>query len=158
MDNVKLKHLTENSWLVLTADGFDRIGLLAEQRENFIFIANDTKEYFGSKDELIEFFGSDVFATAEGVVTEETAEYFVRGFPVEVEPVEITVEGCDLAVYKKREASKVIYAAGYFCFEYPTGWVASHCPKLSTLEKRPYKGPFKTEKEMKFILSRARKE
>lgn len=159
MQNVKLKHLTETSWLVLTGDGFDRVGLLAQQREHFIFIAKDVKRQFTSRDEIIKFFGRDVFSDAEGRITEETAEYFVDGYPVDVKPIEVTVDGeTELGVFKKRSSSAVVYTAGYFCLSYPTGWVASRCPKYSTLCKYAYKGPFKTEKEMKFVLSRARKE
>lgn len=159
MQNVKLKHLTETSWLVLTGDGFDRIGLLAQQREHFIFIANDIKKQFASKEEIVEFFGRDVFSDAEGRTIEETAEYFVNGYPVDVKPIEVIIDGeIELGVFKKRANSAVIYTAGYFCLSYPTGWVSSRCPKYSTLCKYEYKGPFKTEKEMKFVLSRARKE
>lgn len=158
MEQVKLKHLTENSWLVLSGDGMDRVGLLAEQRDNFLLLANNVKRYFTSKEEIIKYFDKDVFSDAEGAVAEEEADYFVNGFPVDINPVEVTIDGCELAVYKKRESSTIIYVAGYFCLSYSTGWIGSRCPKFSTLEKRKYKGPFKTEKEMKFVLSRARKE
>lgn len=158
MEQVKLKHLTENSWLVLTSDGMDRIGLLAKQRDSFLFLANNVKKYFASKAEINAFFDKDVFSDAEGAEAVRATNYFVNGFPVDVVPIEITIDGCNLGVYKKREASTIIYVAGYFCLKYPTGWIGSHCPKFSTLEKREYKGPFNTEKEMKFVLSRARKE
>lgn len=158
MEKVKLKHLTENSWLVLTEDGLDRVGILAEQREKFLYIANSIKKFFASKAEINDYFNKDMFADVEGAINEIPADYFVNGFPVDVEPIEASVDGFDPAVYKKRATSKVIYVAGHFCLEYPTGWVASHCPKFSTLGKYAYKGPFKTEKEMKFALSRARKE
>ena len=33
------------------------------------------------------------------------------------------------------------------------GWVKSFCPKLITLERYPFQGPFKTELEMRSILN-----
>jgi len=48
-----------------------------------------------------------------------------------------------------------LYCAGYFCIHFDKGWVKSFCPKLVTLETYEYKGPFKTEIEMRQELSRA---
>jgi hypothetical protein len=33
------------------------------------------------------------------------------------------------------------------------GWVKSFCPKLITLERYPFHGPFKSESEMKQMLT-----
>ena len=37
------------------------------------------------------------------------------------------------------------------------GWVKSFCPKLITLQRYAYKGPFKTDLEMKQVLSNVNK-
>jgi hypothetical protein len=51
-----------------------------------------------------------------------------------------------------------LYCAGYYVIQFRKGWVKSFCPKLITLERYPYKGPFKTEEEMKTTLSQLSKE
>ena len=58
-----------------------------------------------------------------------------------------------LPIYAKSAKSKSLYCAGYYVIQFRKGWVKSFCPKLITLERYPYKGPFKTELEMRTILN-----
>ena len=58
-------------------------------------------------------------------------------------------------LFTKSKKSKSLYCAGYFCIHFDKGWVKSFCPKLVTLESYEYRGPFKTEIEMRQELSRA---
>ena len=61
-----------------------------------------------------------------------------------------------LPLFTKSNASKSLYCAGYYIIKFDKGWVKSHCPKLITIERYPYKGPFKTEFEMKQVLANAK--
>ena len=54
-----------------------------------------------------------------------------------------------LPLFTKSFNSKSLYCAGYYIIKFPKGWVKSFCPKLITLEKYEYNGPFKTKIEMK---------
>jgi hypothetical protein len=58
-----------------------------------------------------------------------------------------------LPIYSKSDKSKSQYCAGYYVIKFRKGWVKSFCPKLITLERYPNQGPFKTEIEMKQVLS-----
>ena len=58
-----------------------------------------------------------------------------------------------LPLFTKSNASKSLYCAGYYVIKFNKGWVKSFCPKVITLERNEYKGPFKTEFEMKQVLS-----
>jgi hypothetical protein len=46
-----------------------------------------------------------------------------------------------------------LYCAGYYIIRFDKGWVKSFCPKLITIERYENRGPFKTEFEMKQVLS-----
>ena len=59
-----------------------------------------------------------------------------------------------LPIFTKSSKSKSHFCAGYFIIQFRKGWVKSFCPKLITLERYPYKGPFKTEHEMKQELAK----
>jgi hypothetical protein len=63
-----------------------------------------------------------------------------------------------LPIYAKSGKSKSLYCAGYYIIRFRKGWVKSFCPKLITLERYPYKGPFKTETEMRQMLNSVGKE
>jgi hypothetical protein len=49
-----------------------------------------------------------------------------------------------------------LYCAGYYIIKFEKGWVKSFCPKVITIERNEHKGPFKTEIEMKMVLSNAK--
>ena len=61
-----------------------------------------------------------------------------------------------LPLFTKSPDSKSLYCAGYYIIRFDKGWVKSFCPKLITIERYENKGPFKTELEMKQVLSNAR--
>ena len=157
---VKLKPITDKSWLVLADDGIQHVALLSEQKDKLILIAKNVKTVFNNRAELQDFFAEDVFKNVVTDEKKEKVEYFVKGYPVdhdspfEADPAKIKN---DLPLYTKTATSTVYYAAGYYCLDFPKGWMHSFCPKLETLETHGYKGPFKTEKEMKFVLSKSRR-
>ena len=54
-----------------------------------------------------------------------------------------------MPVYSKPTASKSQYCAGFYCIELDEDqWISHFCPKLITVRRYPYMGPFKTENEM----------
>ena len=64
-----------------------------------------------------------------------------------------------LPLYTKNNRSDSVHSAGYYIVLYPTnGWTRSFCPKLVTLEKYPFKGPFKTKQDMALALKQSRKQ
>lgn len=58
-----------------------------------------------------------------------------------------------LPLYTKSVKSKSQYCAGYYVIKFRKGWLKSFCPKLITLERYPFHGPFKNEGEMKSELN-----
>lgn len=65
----------------------------------------------------------------------------------------------NLPAYTKSEDSKIYYAAGHYGINFPnTGWTASFCPKINTLRKYEYVGPFKTEADVSIVIQRKKRE
>jgi hypothetical protein len=60
-----------------------------------------------------------------------------------------------LPLFTKSPKSKSLYCAGYYIIRFEKGWVKSFCPKAITLERYKFKGPFKTNLEMRTELSKA---
>ncbi len=50
-----------------------------------------------------------------------------------------------LPIYTKTAKSKSCYCAGYYLIKYGRSWTREFCPKLITLNRYEYQGPFKTE-------------
>lgn len=158
---VKLKHVTDESWLVLSTDGSEsKIGLLSEQRDRLILLAGKIKTVFRDRKEVVEFFQDDVFKNVlvEGE-TETGKQYFVRGYPVLHETVEeATGIEHELPIYVKAAGQNLIFAAGWYCLKFEKCWRPAYCPKLKTVETYQYEGPFKTKREMQIVLARRTRE
>jgi len=159
--SVKLKPITETSWLVLGDTDDTRIGLLTEIRDNYVLMAQGEKTQFLNRKEVNKFFKEDVFKNV--VQTEATEDvkkdYFINGYPVDFDsPNEVILKGNKLPLFSKKATSEVYYSAGYYCLHFPKNWMPAFCPKLSTLETYEFAGPFKSELEMRSNLTKLRKE
>ena len=60
-----------------------------------------------------------------------------------------------LPIFTKSKKSKSLYCAGYYLVKFNINWLKSYCPKLITLQRNKYLGPYKTEIEMKAALTNA---
>lgn len=158
--SIKLKPITESSWLVLGDTEETRIGLLTEIKNQYVLMVKGEKQQFINRKEVNNFFNEDVF---ENVIEESQAEevkktYFIKGYPVDFDkPNEVKSES-KLPLFSKKASSDVYYSAGYYCLHFPKNWMPAYCPKLSTLESYEYAGPYNSEIDMKTNLMKLRKE
>lgn len=159
--SVKLKPITETSWLVIGDTDEIRIGLLTEIRNQYVLMVAGAKQQFLNRKEVNKYFEEDVFGNiAEPAAQTDTKkDYFINGYPVDFDnPSEVLIKGNTLPLFSKKSTSDVYYSAGYYCLNFPKNWMPAYCPKLSTLGTYEYAGPFKTEIEMRASLTRLRKD
>ena len=52
-------------------------------------------------------------------------------------------------MYTKTEKSSCFYAAGYYIIRFDFAWAQAFSPKVMTLKRNEFRGPYKTEMEMK---------
>ncbi len=159
--SVKLKPITTTSWLVIGDTDDSRLGLLTEIRDQYVLMVAGAKQKFLDRKEVNKFFQEDVFKNiAEPVVDDGVKkDYFINGYPVDFDnPSEVLIKGNTLPLFSKKSSSDVYYSAGYFCLNFPKNWMPAYCPKMVTLTKYEYSGPFKTELEMRTTLAKLRKD
>jgi hypothetical protein len=154
---VQLKEITDKSWLVMTDKSHENVGLLSVSNTGtFVLLSKEGRVSFADEEEVKRFFEEDVFDKVVHNEGGEEKEFFIKGYPVDFEhPYEADSEDkiSSLPLYTKSPKSDVYHCAGYYCISYPKGWLQSFCPKLATLDKYEYVGPFKTKMEMKSQLS-----
>jgi len=155
----RLKSITETSWLVLS-DTDERVGLLTEIKDKYTLMVKNVKKNFTSKQEVNDFFQEDIFSQVIKIEKENIKkDYFIKGYPVDFDsPCEVFIAGNTLPLCTKKPASQIVFCAGYYCLNFPKNWMSAFTPKLSTLQEHGYLGPFKTDKEAKFMLTKLRKE
>lgn len=83
----------------------------------------------------------------------DNASYSIYDFKCNTQPYDpVYSVKRKLPLYTKNDKSKSQYCAGYYLILFKKGWMKSFCPKLITLERHQYQGPFKTETEMEHAL------
>lgn len=145
-------------WIV--EENEQKVGILKVTEQNkYVFSSKDMVTTFDSKKKLVERFGKDFFITKNNTFHKtEDVDKEVHGYPVSAEPHNPMFDvKRHLPLFTKSEKSKSIYCAGYYIIKFDGGWVKSFCPKLITIERYQYEGPFKTELEMKHKLSNVSK-
>lgn len=159
--SVKLKPITETSWLVIGDTDETRIGLLTEIRDKYVLMAQGEKKSFLSRKEVNTYFEENIFDNVAEPTVEAPVQkdYYINGYPVDFNsPNEVIIKGNKLPLFSKKATSEVYYSAGHYCLNFPKNWMPAYCPKLSTLETYEFAGPFKTEMEMRSNLVKLRKE
>ena len=147
--------LKDKFWIVENND--ERIGTLSWNDDRYMFSSRVETCFFDNKRQMKKKFGSDIVWTEPDQKLEPAEENFlVYGYPTSVNPYNTMYDvKRKLPLFTKSEKSKSAYCAGYYIIKFDKGWVKSLCPKLITVERYEFKGPFKNELEMRQELSRA---
>ena len=152
--NIKAKPIVDGKFWILEEDG-EKIGTLHKKENNkFMLSAKGSEKYFSKKDELTKFFGKEFFETSVKATISSQEVREVYGYPTSCHPYNplFNVQK-RLPLFTKSSSSKSLYCAGYYTIKFEKGWVKSFCPKLITIERYPFKGPFKTQIEMKQVMN-----
>jgi hypothetical protein len=155
MTDIHAKPVVDGKFWIVEEDG-EKIGVLKiTEQKKYILSIKDSVKTFENKKSLFNTFGENFFTIQSHKHQEET-ELSIQGYPTSSEPYNPIFDvKRKLPLFTKSDNSKSMYCAGYYIIKFDKGWVKSFCPKLITLERYPYQGPFKTDLEMKQRLANA---
>ena len=158
MEKVCAKEILKDKFWIIEQDGL-RVGTLRKSEDDrFVLSSKDGHRFFKNKKSLKDQFGSQFFIAKIVKDSEDAGEKEVHGFPTSWEPHNPLYDiQKKLPLFTKSGDSKSLYCAGYYVIKFNKGWVKSFCPKLITLQRYEFKGPFKTDLEMKQVLSNVSK-
>jgi hypothetical protein len=146
---LKAKQIVENKFWILENETGIRVGTVAVRGDKVTAtIENKPVETFDSFDQLI---GKHDVAFVKRIRDHKIKEVEnqVYDFPTNTEPFNALWNvQLKIPMYTKTDKSNSYHCAGYYIVGFGTGWVKSFCPKLITLQRYGYKGPFKTKVEM----------
>ena len=132
-------------WIV--EDNGHQIGTILANPQGVVYQHDHKKEQFASLKILSDRYNIIVDKTPpKKVITESNT---VHGFPCEHKPNNILWDVRHrLPIFTKGTKSKSFFCAGYYIVKFNNGWVKSYCPKLITLNRYPYAGPYESAEEM----------
>lgn len=135
-----------------------KVGTLHKKEGNkYILSSYNGEYYFNKKSEITKQFGSDFFLRGIKTTVSSINTNDCYGYPTRWTPCNGMYDvRRKLPLFTKSNQSKSLFCAGHYIIKFPKNWVRSFCPKLITIERYPYEGPFKTEEEAREALANAK--
>jgi hypothetical protein len=149
--------IPEKEWLV--QDGNRKICSISKVKKGYVVLHNGQSVPFKDLADIKSAFGVAMFEESIRKVKKDidkSSEYVIYDYPCKTKPHEPLYNvKKKLPLYTKRLKSKSQHCAGHYIIKFRKGWVKSFCPKLITLERYPYQGPWKSEEESRVALKKA---
>jgi len=148
---INAKEVLKNKFWIVEENG-QSVGTLSANEECYTYSCKTGTQVFPTMNQLKKHLGKISWSVADKNTKQE---FEVHGFPTSCEPFNQMYDvKRKLPLFSKSNKSKSLYCAGYYTIHFEKGWVKSFCPKLITIERYEFSGPFKTEIEMRQELSR----
>jgi hypothetical protein len=156
MTEIHAKPIINDKFWIVEIDGIKCATLRKNEDNRFVMSNEEGMEIFKNKKSILERFGNDFFIS-KTLENKEQELLVVHGFPTSTVPHNSMFDvKKKLPLFTKSKESKSLYCAGHYLIRFDKGWVKSFCPKLITLQRYDFKGPYKTELEQKQVLSNVR--
>lgn len=154
MNELHAKPIIDGKFWIVEQDGA-KFATLRKNEDNRFVMSNETGiKIFETKVDLTKEFGKDFFVAKIIKEADDAEPNEVHGYATSTTPHNSMFDvKRKLPLFTKSGDSKSLYCAGYYVIRFDKGWVKSFCPKLITLQRYEYQGPFKTELEMKQVLT-----
>jgi len=157
MTEIIAKPVVKNKFWIVEKGG-NKVGtiLTIEEDGGVVYVHNDNhREHFPSIKLLSKKYNIE-FVKADKPVRSREDTYDVYGFPTPGLPHNQVLDVQRyLPIYTKTPKSKSFFCAGYYIIKFSSTWVRAVCPKLITLNRYEYQGPFKTQESMLVAMKEA---
>ena len=147
------KPVLDNKFWILEDNG-QKVGTIRSNENGVTLTVGKQNQTFKKLSELKQKIKVD-FAGKE-IVKKDLKEYEVHGYACKTKPHNPIYDlKRKLPLYTKTSDSQSFFCAGYYVIHWEDGnHSPAYCPKLITLSRYTYDGPFKTKMEMQETLRR----
>lgn len=147
-DTIARPVIKNKFWIVEGGSG-EKIATIQAIGEDggFVYVHNNERTLYPSI-KLLSQECNIIFAKIEKPVKVEVNE--VYGYPTSSNRIHNQVLDVQryLPIFTKTSKSKSFFCAGHYIIKFSNTWVRAFCPKLITLNRYAYQGPFKTAERM----------
>jgi hypothetical protein len=149
--SITAKPVLEDKFWIVEQEGV-RIGTLSKEDDGFVVNSKGKIDIYKNESQLKKTFGKNFLIA--NIKNTNTSSKDVHGYSTRTIPYNSMFDiQRKLPLFTKSEKSKSVYCAGYYLIKFNVNWLKSYCPKLITVERNEYMGPYKTELEMKMALA-----
>ena len=150
--NTKTKVIVDNqSWLLVS--GGSKIGSLQKEKGKYSLFYKGIKTVIGGAVSVKTTLGVDSLEQWPTSIPTNVGNT-VYDYPTSSMPYNPLYNiQKKLPIYTKSQKSKSLFCAGYYVININEEWTTCFCPKLITLRRCNYQGPFKTSQDMENALN-----
>ena len=144
---MKAKTIVENKFWILEEENGNKVGTISVKNNIVTAVINNQPVAFKNLEELSTRY--NVTFTKKAKPAKSVVKNEVYDYPTAHSPHNALwhVER-KLPIYTKTDKSNSYYCAGYYLIKFPHGWAKGFSPKLITLQRYEFKGPFKSKSEV----------
>ena len=140
--------VVKNKFWIVEKDG-EKVATIQTSPIGVTFVKNEEREQFVSIN-LLKAKYNITFAKQGKAARKSDVSYDVNGFPCDHKPFNALFNVAKkLPVYTKTTKSKSYFCAGHYLIQFNVDYIAAYCPKLITLNRYEFVGPFRTKAAMK---------
>jgi len=148
MSTAIAKPIVKNKFWIVEDHGEKIATIQAIDEGGFAYVHDDQRELFPTIKLLTKKYNIE-FVKAEKAKKPKLEVYDVYGYPTQHQPHnEVLDVQRYLPIFTKTAKSKSYFCAGYYIIKFSSTWVRAFCPKLITLNRYEYQGPFKSQDRM----------
>lgn len=141
------KPVVKNKFWVVEDQGHRVATIQAVEDGGFVYVHDDQRERFTSIKLLSKQY--NIVFDKVNKKAPKTEGNDIHGYPTQSKPYnELYDVSRRLPVYTKTAKSKSYFCAGYYIVQFESHWAKAYCPKLITLNRYPFRGPFATQEQM----------
>jgi hypothetical protein len=155
MTEIIAKPIVKNKFWIVESKGCKIATIQTINEGGVAYVHNDRREVFPSI-KLLSSKYNIKFVKAEKPSKDPGKIHEVYGFPASTNPYNQVLDVQRyLPIFTKANKSKSFFCAGYYIIKFSTTWIKAYCPKLITLNRYEYQGPFKTQDRMLAAMKEA---
>jgi hypothetical protein len=155
MTELIAKPIVKNKMWIVESAGTKVGNIMTVDEGGVVYVHDNKREIFPSI-KILQKTHNVVFTRADRKKSSEAIACDVYGFPTDSTPHNQVLDVQRyLPIYTKGVKSKSFYCAGHYIVRFNTTWVNAYCPKLITLNRYEYQGPFKAEESMLLAMREA---
>lgn len=150
MSDIIAKPVIKNKFWIVESKGakIATIQAINEGNGGVAFVFENKRELFPSIKLLSKKYNIE-FVKVEKVKPPAETLYTIHGFPAPHKPHNVLFDlHKQLPIFTKTNKSKSFFCAGYYIIKFNHSWARAYCPKLITLNRYDYKGPYASQTEM----------
>lgn len=143
------KSIVKNKFWIVEQDG-QQVATIQTSPDGVSFVQGSGREKFVNLTSLKKKYNISI--SNERTPKRPAVTFEVSGYPCDHRPYNSLFNlSKKLPVFTKSKTSKSFFCAGHYLIRFNEDYVQAFCPKLITLNRYPFLGPFVTAAEMKEV-------